>query len=447
MMNSNICERINKLKEEIQKRKFTIEDVILENIPQDTSRKDVFEKVFFDIVVREETDVQSEYESYKSMSMFFLRCIGGIIEKGLAEDGSPKKQVKKVYCVIGISGMKVDDTYLQCIINEYYKVISAWTSTVINVAGIGEDFKVSDILRTMQTDIAEFYHKIPIDFRKYMLELYGIDIDVIIGLSGSYYEGGQCNSGIFLEMSSDEPREDEQAVRLEEPIEVNRKNIRKIRKLLEMGNEGQYLMARKKGDACWKIMGLYNKDSVHRGITFRIIRHMVWYMEMARKKTVYYKCGEYVIECDEFRRSEFKRKYTDVFGQECNEKLMKVFEGAIRQEHGTIAVILDDSNVYEELNRLMENSTGIKIHKTEFDTEYIHRITSIDGAVVFDASGICYAIGVILDSRISVKGQSERGARFNSALKYVETCRESGINALVMVVSEDKTINILSTAE
>lgn len=72
MMYSNICERINKLKEEIYKRKFTIEDVILENIPQDTSGKDVFEEVLFDIVVREEeTDVRSKYEDYKSMSMFF----------------------------------------------------------------------------------------------------------------------------------------------------------------------------------------------------------------------------------------------------------------------------------------------------------------------------------------------------------------------------------------
>ncbi len=442
-MNCSIDVKISKLKQELQEKNFTIEDVILRSVPQDTVAQDVFEEIFFDIIVKEEgKDIEKEYKRCRKMPISFCRCIGGTIEKNTIGE-----TVMKIYCMIGISGMKVGDAYLQCMINEYYKVISAWASMVTGTVGIEDTFKVSDILKTMERDIEEFYIKIPIDFRKYMLELYGIDINVIIGLSGSYYEGSQCDSGICFALSDDNLKEDKNAVLLKEPIEVEEENIRKMRKLLEMGNARQYLIARKEVNRGWRIVGLCDKSRVRRGIAFRIIRHMVWYMEMLEKEAVYYKCGKYVMECEEFSRSEFTREYARLFGKGCSDSIMSIFDGAIRQEHGTIVVILDKGSVYKESERLLRESIGMAIESTKFEEEYIHSITSIDGAAIFDDSGMCYAIGVILDGNVSVPGKTERGARYNSTLKYVERCKNQKIKALAIVVSEDRMINILSTVK
>lgn len=438
-----ICERVKKLKDEIQKNNFTIKDVILSNVSQDISEQDVFDEVVFDIVVKSDGEgIETEYEKCKEMSISFCRCIGGKIEKSLS-----KETVSKIYCMIGIAGMKMDDTFLQCMINEYYKVISAWTSLVVNAVETEDGFEICDILGSMGTDIVEFYDKIPQCFKKHMLEIYGIDINVIIGLSGSYYEGGQCNSGIFFATSDNVLNENTNAVLLKEPIEVSEPNIRKMRKLLEMGNADHYLVACKGRNNCWKIVGLYNKEDIHRGIVIRIIRHMVWYIEIEAKRAICYKCGKYVMECDEFSESEFIRKYENLFNKVCEGGLITVFRDAIKQEHGTIIAILENDGIHTELARLMKSSTGMEIKSKNLNAEYIRGITSIDGAVFFDELGTCYAIGVILDGDVSVEGKAERGARFNSALKYIKTCQAKGKKALIIVVSEDKTVDILSTAE
>lgn len=446
-MNSSICKRINKLKEKLQEKKFTIKDVILQsalkNAPQDGSMQyvDVLEGVIFDIVIKAEgEDIGTEYERYKEMPMFFCRCIGGKIE-----GSSPRETVTKIYCMIGIPEMEMDGTYLHCMINEYFKVISAWVSVLVNAVGVEDSFNVSDILRNMEADINEFYDGIPEGFRKHMLEVYGIDINVIIGLSGSYYENGQCDSGIFFDISDDNLKVKGDAVLLKEPVEVKAVNIRIIRKLLEMGNARQYLVARKRKNSDWEIVGLCSKDNIHRGIAFRIIRHMVWYMEVAGKKAVYYKCGRYALECEEFTKREFKAKYKKVFNKECSKDLMEILEGAMVQEHGTVVVILDHNHLYSEVKRLLTVSTGIEVEGITLKAEYIHNITTIDGAVIFDESGICYAIGVILDGSASIEGNPERGARFNSTLNYVKTCEKSGKRALALVVSEDRNVDILAT--
>lgn len=440
-MSIGIHEKVNILWKEIQNNKFTIEDVILRNVPNHMSAEDVFEKVISNIVVTaKEEEIEAECDKCRNMPIFFCRCIGGEIENNT-------KRVVKVYCMIGISGISMDDTYLQCIISEYYKVISAWTSAVVNTVGLKAEFKISDILRSMGTDIAEFYDKIPQCFKKYMMEIYGIDVNIIVGLSGSYYEGSQCNSGIFFALSNKFLNGNSNGVQLKERIKVNEQNIRKMRKLLEMGNDGHTLVACKGKDNSWEIVGLYNKKDVYRGIVFRIIRHMVWYMEVEAKRTIDYKCGKYVMECEQFSENEFNREYKELFGKACGESLREVFRNAIKQEHGTIVVILGQDNICEEVKRLLGSSAGMEIESRNLDAEYIYGITSIDGAVLLDESGTCYAIGVILDGDVSVEGKAERGARFNSALKYVKTRKENGQKALAIVVSEDKTVNILSTAE
>lgn len=73
-------------------------------------------------------------------------------------------------------------------------------------------------------------------------------------------------------------------------------------------------------------------------------------------------------------------------------------------------------------------------------------LTSIDGALLVDPLGTCYAAGVILDGdAIKGKGTSSRGARYNSAIRYVYGAAEttSKCECLAVVISKDGTINMV----
>ena len=70
----------------------------------------------------------------------------------------------------------------------------------------------------------------------------------------------------------------------------------------------------------------------------------------------------------------------------------------------------------------------------------LRQASSIDGAVLIEPTGVCHAIGVILDGQATEKGDSSRGARYNSAVRYVSS---SPYPCLAIVVSEDGWIDLL----
>ncbi|WP_205507896.1 diadenylate cyclase, partial [Myxococcus vastator] len=67
--------------------------------------------------------------------------------------------------------------------------------------------------------------------------------------------------------------------------------------------------------------------------------------------------------------------------------------------------------------------------------------TSIDGALLLDPEGTCHGVGVILDGASYFGGTASRGARFNSALRYV--CHGEQVRRLAVVFSEDGHVDLL----
>ena len=53
----------------------------------------------------------------------------------------------------------------------------------------------------------------------------------------------------------------------------------------------------------------------------------------------------------------------------------------------------------------------------------------------------CYSIGVILDGKATGRGTSTRGARYNSAIRYVES---SPYPCMAIVVSEDGMVDVIT---
>ena len=113
----------------------------------------------------------------------------------------------------------------------------------------------------------------------------------------------------------------------------------------------------------------------------------------------------------------------------------EVINSAVDQKHGTIIIISKEAK--NEAIRLKNQSIMIKPHKPDHET--IRLITTIDGAALFDDLGICHSIGTILDGHASNNGSASRGARYNSAIRYID---EHKNDAIAIIISEDGMVNL-----
>ncbi|MES2790559.1 MAG: DNA integrity scanning protein DisA nucleotide-binding domain protein [Planctomycetota bacterium] len=132
---------------------------------------------------------------------------------------------------------------------------------------------------------------------------------------------------------------------------------------------------------------------------------------------------------------DLRRIFTDI-SQDSTSRLIELVVAAERQEHGTMLLISQDAT--NEAKRLENQATLIApCHLTP---NILEQLTSIDGAVLIDPDAVCHAIGVILDGMATSSGDSSRGARFNSAIRYTET---RGCRCLAIVISEDGGVDFV----
>lgn len=89
---------------------------------------------------------------------------------------------------------------------------------------------------------------------------------------------------------------------------------------------------------------------------------------------------------------------------------------------------------------------------TEVHTEaykgYIQQLGAIDGSVFIDTKGRIHGIGMILDGISWSKGKRERGSRYNSVVKYLESLAThypypAKAKGMGIVVSEDGFVDII----
>ncbi len=120
-------------------------------------------------------------------------------------------------------------------------------------------------------------------------------------------------------------------------------------------------------------------------------------------------------------------------------QIYQIVDAATEQKHGALLVVSDKA--VDEARRLGGQSVQVK--PFSMTVENVSLLTAIDGAVLIDFSGQCHAVGVILDGRAVKTGTPSRGARFNSALRYVSTMRKEGHRCFAVVISEDGMIDLL----
>jgi len=252
-------------------------------------------------------------------------------------------------------------------------------------------------------------------------------------ISSLHYEGSEANGKIFFSSITD--GHSNIPIRFNKSIFLN--NYKLVRKILEICGNDLYCIC----DGSNGIIGLNTITQSEQKDKFYIIfkGHYKWdlyYGEILLMKSVF---GIPQLPTIPLKETVFYSNFRRIFKKTENnsEKLIwTLIEAAMEQRHGTMIVI--SGNAKNEAKRLAKQS--MEINPIKLTPEFVKRLSSIDGAILIDDEGICYAIGVILDGMATEQGDPARGARYNSAIRYVSTTEHFTI---CLVISEDGYVNII----
>ena len=118
------------------------------------------------------------------------------------------------------------------------------------------------------------------------------------------------------------------------------------------------------------------------------------------------------------------------------DRLWKLFVLQSRRTGGSQLIVAEDAET--EAVRLRHQATPIE--PTQLTPEALEHACRIDGGILVDPAGICFAIGVVLDGPARDECTPARGARYNSAVRYVLGGQAA---RMAIVVSDDRTVDVV----
>jgi hypothetical protein len=210
-----------------------------------------------------------------------------------------------------------------------------------------------------------------------------------------------------------------------------------VRKLLQMASGKLSLLSDgSEVYALGSVLPTYDL-SVEDVFAVRITKQFVWSLMHGDHTLMHVRYGVPSIRIQGFPEARFRRDLPRLFseiGAEAIDRLTVLANRAAEGNHGCMLVISE--NAATEAERLDSQCT--RVEPFLMTEELIPRVTSIDGSVLVDTDGTCHAIGVILDGLASPRCTPERGARYNSAIRYVYNRND----AMAVLRSEDGMISL-----
>ena len=256
-------------------------------------------------------------------------------------------------------------------------------------------------------------------------------------ISSLKYEGAEGLGKMII--ASKDHKNVALTIALETPIHI--KDFRKVRKFLELADHKNLLIS----DSVYiyglgKLTGKYNphEESL---FVIHFTKHFHWEVLHHDKIMLSVAFRMPSLYSEQINKEKFYSTLSRVFRNIERDRLNRLWDVTIeatKQKHGTILVISDAAK--EEAGRLSEQS--FKVKPVILTRRAVQQVTSIDGAVLLDTHCYCHGIGVILDGIASSFGDSSRGARFNSAVRYYEHM-EKRTGIVLVVISEDGMINLI----
>lgn len=295
----------------------------------------------------------------------------------------------------------------------------------------------------------------------------GMEIDLITALSAERYESEAATAlkllllpgGIPLSLS--ELQENVVFFEQDQRLELSSENTHALRKQLNMAKAG-CLVVGYNGSSSVQSLGVGNEKLLELYPYLSFQEHMIWSFHVPPLPCdvsgvvedgcrLRYCRGRLMLPLLDMSQAEQACIYKGT-REKCDKTVIsRVLELVKHQKKGTVIVLADEEFAQEEANRLCKNHhEGIMLERTaslleENSFSIIQHLTAIDGALLVDFNGQCYACGMILDGKADGKGNMARGARFNSALNYTRSHKNRFQDhpMVVIVASEDGMLNIL----
>lgn len=224
-------------------------------------------------------------------------------------------------------------------------------------------------------------------------------------------------------------------VNLNEPVQLN--NYKLARKMIEMS--GRDLLCVCNGAEGISGFGALRGDDADSVFCITFSGHYKWELSYKNRLLMRVAFGVPQLPSVRLKEDEFRSDIRRIFpsiDEDAERRLWCIVEAAMEQRQGTIIVISDVAR--DEAMRLKKDSLGIS--PVELTPDLVRRLSGIDGALLVDPKSICYAIGVILDGKATDGGDPSRGARYNSAIRYIASAEASTV---CLVVSKDGYVNML----
>lgn len=220
---------------------------------------------------------------------------------------------------------------------------------------------------------------------------------------------------------------------LARPVRLN--DIRWARKLFEMAGPGIGVLA----DSS-KILGLgrVKPANVDAAYVIDFHGHHQWEFRRGAHVLMRVRYGVPLLPLDVIPKDQFvdqiRRRFSEATDAGVVE-LQRMLDALTARTGGSILIVAADAAM--EAERLQNQ--GTRIIPALLGDEILGRAAALDGAILVSPDGVCHGIGVILDGLADQFCLASRGARYNSAVRYVR----SGGNRLAVVVSDDRTVDII----
>ncbi|MBM7696962.1 DNA integrity scanning protein DisA nucleotide-binding domain protein [Salimicrobium jeotgali] len=254
-------------------------------------------------------------------------------------------------------------------------------------------------------------------------------------ISSQYYEGAESSGRIII--SQNEHPAVNVTLKFIDPINLS--NHKAIRKLLEMTSDSISLLAN--GNEAYGMGYVADYDFKEEDLFIIEFKgHFKWELKHLEEILMIVEYFQPKLPRERIGKELFSDHLIRIFSSIKHDDINTVWDiiqAATEQKHGTMVVI--SNKAAEEADRL--NSQCINVEPINFSSDIMRLVTAIDGAVLLDPKGKCHALGVILDGLATDKGDSARGARLNSAIRYLDT--RDNDECLIVVVSEDGHINLI----
>jgi hypothetical protein len=247
------------------------------------------------------------------------------------------------------------------------------------------------------------------------------------------YERAENHGRILLGM----PRGDD-FFQLQRPVDLA--STRAVRKLLEMSSERLALAL--EGRHAVGLVPLGDENVPPGSVTIDFRGRHRWELRTSEGVLMRVEATVADVPRPRMRHEDFDQAWIAAFDAPCaeSELIWSIAEAAMEQRHGTLMIVSNEAAA--EAQRLGRASTAIA--PRVLTTQLVEAVTSVDGALLLDLEGRCHAVGVILDGLVSERGDPGRGARFNSALRYIDTRYAQGARGVAVVISEDGSVEVVA---